>query len=157
MLQKKLEMPIEPNPGLLAMENPFDWVERNRHGYGEGVDNMSVNFKTKKAYIYFGVVPAVLIHAPWQVVTGKPMPPIIYVSITVALILLFQGLLIKTLSRENTPAWRLAAGMLICGVSTNLPLLTRFSFVYEQSILASALFTTIAAWTRVCEALLYPT
>lgn len=65
----------EPAKSLQNMENPYDYVHRANvlsqagesflwdHAYYEG-----------KYYVYFGVVPAVLLYLPYYLLTGNPLP-----------------------------------------------------------------------------------
>ncbi|MBR0366045.1 MAG: hypothetical protein IJH94_04515 [Clostridia bacterium] len=61
----------EDNGALSKMENPYDKSERDRIGVDAKWDHA---FRDGRYYVYFGVVPVLLLYLPYNLVTGKELP-----------------------------------------------------------------------------------
>ena len=63
-----LYIEIEPSPGLLALPDPYDAnVDRS-------ITMRDMAFFRGRYYLYHGAVPAVLLFAPWWLITGHDAP-----------------------------------------------------------------------------------
>ena len=79
-----LEMPSEE---LLAVENPYD------PGAREDIQapfRLDYAYYEGKYYIYFGVIPCLILYLPYYMITGSDLPGII--ALTVMLLLCYAGL-----------------------------------------------------------------
>ena len=70
LLKGKLYLDYNVDPKLMKMENPYDPRERRAKRISYHEDSV---FYNGKYYMYFGVVPAAVLFAPYQFVTGKPL------------------------------------------------------------------------------------
>ena len=61
----------EPSRQLLEMDNPYDYQARGERGVPFYWDRA---FHEGKYYVYFGVLPALLFHLPYYLVTGGSFP-----------------------------------------------------------------------------------
>lgn len=61
----------EDNGALSEMENPYDKGERDRIGAAAKWDHA---FHDGRYYVYFGVVPVLLLYLPYNLVTGHDLP-----------------------------------------------------------------------------------
>lgn len=119
---------VEPSPELLALENPYDFEQR------QGIEYLwDISLYDGKYYLYWGPVPAVL-GAIFSALTSKPVTDIGLVFVFVILSVLFSWLLVRTLKTEfNYPGWLYWSTVLV--LAFNIPLiwlLTRPKY-YEVS------------------------
>jgi len=63
-----LYLPVEPSPQLLAMANPYDPAVDN------SIRRQDMVLYRGKYYLYFGAAPALLLFAPWRILTGHDLP-----------------------------------------------------------------------------------
>lgn len=64
-----LDIPVSPD--LQAMDNPYDWATRMNVAQSSKIPILfDVAFYNGKYYCYFGVLPAVLLFAPYRLITG---------------------------------------------------------------------------------------
>lgn len=68
-----LDIPVDP--GLAAMDNPYDAASRSQLAQSSDFPILfDTAFKDGKYYSYFGVLPAVLLFVPYQLLTGHYLP-----------------------------------------------------------------------------------
>ena len=95
----------EPSAELLAMDDPYDPVERLEKKVPFRLDYA---YYEGKYYIYFGVVPCVLLYLPYHLVTGADLPGWTALSIMLAGCYAAVWLLIKAFvkmyARDTSPA-----------------------------------------------------
>lgn len=93
----QLYLDLEPSPELLAMENPYDPVAREEI---EVPFQLDYAFYEGKYYIYFGVIPCLLLYFPWYFITRSDMPG--WLAMSVMLLLAYSGawLMIKNLIKR---------------------------------------------------------
>src|SRR5262245_19110728 len=60
-------LPVDPSPALLALPDPYD-PKAN-----ESVRNQDMVLYHGRYYLYFGAAPALLLFAPWRLLTGHDM------------------------------------------------------------------------------------
>jgi hypothetical protein len=63
-----LYLPIQPAPELLAMSNPWDPAT------GEQFKMHDMSFYHGRYFLYHGAGPAVMLFAPWRILTGTDLP-----------------------------------------------------------------------------------
>lgn len=75
LLQGKLYLEEEPAPALLTMDNPYDNRYRDQllEECGQSFQ-LDAAYYNGKYYVYFGVVPVLLLFLPFYVVTGQHLP-----------------------------------------------------------------------------------
>ncbi len=61
----------EGSDSLKAMQNPYDWTARTENEVEYNWDNA---FYEGRYYSYFGVLPAILLHLPFNLITGYDLP-----------------------------------------------------------------------------------
>jgi hypothetical protein len=64
----KLNLPVEPQPELLALPNPWDIDANAPYRLLDAV------LYNRHYYLYHGVVPALLLFTPWYLLTGHDLP-----------------------------------------------------------------------------------
>ncbi len=135
-------LPIEPAPQILAAANPWDPAISGEYKMHD------MAFYKGRYYLYHGVGPAVLLFAPWRLVTGHDMP-----ERFAAFLLCSGGLLVSCLTllrifelegMRPGPAG-MAAIPLALGLCQSVPFLLNRAMVYETAI-AGGYFCVSAAY-----------
>lgn len=66
IINKTVNIDLKPSEELLSLDNPYDVEQR------KGVDySFDTSFYNGKYYVYFGVLPALLIFVPFKLITGS--------------------------------------------------------------------------------------
>ena len=132
--QGQLYLPVEPSKELLALKDPWD---------------PALNFEFKlhdavlykdRYYLYHGAGPAVVLFAPWRMLTGHDLPSNFAAMLLCFLGYLFlSGSLILLLKEANaTPKPGLLMLMLlVLGMGTGVPYLLNRVDIYEVAIAAA--------------------
>src|SRR5882724_7225689 len=119
-----LYVPIDPSPKLLAQPNPWD------PAVDDSLKMQDMALYNGHYYLYHGGTPALILFAPWRLVTGHDLPE------SFALFLLCCGALLRVLDlAKATPGPLLLAAMLLAlGVCQCVPYLLNRVWVYEIAI-----------------------
>ena len=106
----QLYLDLEPSEELLALENPYDPLEREEFNVPFQLDYA---FYEGKYYIYFGVIPCLLLYLPWYIITRSDMPG--WLAMSVMLLLCYSGcwFMIKNIIRRYRRKMAAAPAMLI--------------------------------------------
>mgnify|MGYP001597174066 CR=1 FL=1 len=145
-----LALDLEVSPALKAAENPWDSTKRP-----PGAAPADVTYFNGKFYLYFGVVPVVLVIWPFQLLTGLDLP-LVYVVIGFCLAAYFLlARLWLTLLDEHFPrasAWTALSGLWVLGLGGGLLALARRGSIWEMPIAAGQCFmvaTALAAYRAI--------
>lgn len=97
----QLYLETEPPEFLANMENPYDYSERAQlsSAYGEPYYWDAAYFDGHY-YVYFGVLPVLLLYLPFYCLTGKAMPNIVAIEVFLCLFAVGSFLLIAQLIRS---------------------------------------------------------
>jgi hypothetical protein len=129
--QGRLSLPVEPAPELLAQPNPYDPNSDDTYKLWDTA------LFHRRYYLYHGAGPAVLLFAPWRLLTGHDLPE------NFALVLfcfggyLFScGTLLRVLSLAGARAGPalLMAMLTALGICQSIPYLLNRVWVYEIAI-----------------------
>lgn len=114
-LKGQLYFDVEVDPALLELENPYDrdarieagiesrqWNDMWDHAYYDG-----------HYYMYFGVVPVLLLFMPYQAITGNPLTTYHATQIFTALFIAGLFLLFAYLTKKFFPKMPLAVYLLL--------------------------------------------
>ena len=110
-LDGRLYMEYEIDPKLLEMENPYDMTEREAQGVFYQWDHA---FYNGHYYMYFGVVPVILVFLPWRILTGANLKTYHATQLFVALFIwgvfaLFRKIAEKFFPELPCSVWTLAS------------------------------------------------
>lgn len=145
-----VELRMQPDAGLLKADNPYDTIalEVNQipfqmdHAYYEG-----------KYYVYFGIIPEILLYLPYFLLTGNDLPNFfaMYVFFTGFCIGVF-GLVWELVHRygRQVPFFHyILLCLSICG-GTNFVFMTARPDLYNIPIMAANSFTVLGLffWLR---------
>lgn len=70
ILAGNLFLPCEVSPELKAMDDPYDYNSREQMGVEYHWDHA---YKDGHYYMYFGVVPVLVLYLPYRIITGEPL------------------------------------------------------------------------------------
>lgn len=143
----KLELDIDVDPKLEALDNPYDWGARD--GIGYAWDHLFVD---GKYYSYYGIAPVVLFFLPYHRITGH------YFSVNLAVLLFCMvGIVFLTLTFyefikrffPKIPLGCSVAGYIVmlmtCGVWYNV----YWALFYMTAISSGFMFLTAGAYFLV--------
>ena len=133
----KLYLPVEPRPELLALPDPWDATANLPYRLHDAV------LYQKHYYLYHGAAPALLLFAPWRLLTRHDLPENFAVFLfCFGGYLLLCELLILVLSflpyRASPSLFTLF--LLVFGLGESLPFLLQRAMVYEVVIAAGFFF-----------------
>ena len=139
---------VEPDPRLMALDNPYDLDARTASGANYIWDCAYYN---GHYYVYFGVVPVLLFYLPVYLLTGHHMDTATACLAAGLAFLLGMALLLRAVIRRWFPRASVAMYLigLIAGVFLGgMPGLVGRPDIYELAIACAAMFTVwgFAAW-----------
>ena len=131
---------------LLAMKNPYDTIALQAAGIGYRADYAYYN---GKYYVYFGIVPVLLLYLPYYLLTGGALQNYVAVFVFFAgFVIAAAGFVYELMKRyfKEQPfyLWAVGTGMLV-GSYSMFYLLIRPD-LYHVPIVASAMFATGGLW-----------
>lgn len=136
----------EADSRLLEAENPYDTISLQA---GQIPYQADYAYYEGKYYVYFGIVPELLLYFPYYLLTGRDLPNYLAVFLFFAgFILSCAGLVYELMKRFFPKApfyfWGVGVGMLTAG-SAYFYLLLRPD-LYHVPIAASCMFTAAGLW-----------
>jgi hypothetical protein len=141
--QAALRVPVPR--GLLALRDPYDPVA-NAPFRAAGIHDLSLY--RGRLYSYFGVVPVVLLHLPFHLVTGSFISPtlatLLFISVGFAFLCLLWFEVARALTIRLTPLGAVGS-VLVLGLGCGLPWLAFIGRSYETVIACG--FALLAAGT----------
>lgn len=139
-----LAVDMEVPAALKTAENPWDSAKRP-----PGSAPADISYYGGKFYLYFGVVPVVLVLWPFQLLTGNDLP-LAYAVIFFCLgAWLFLARLWAALLRDHFPraSWLThVGGLAVLGLGGGLLALARRGSIWEMPIAAGQFFMAAMAW-----------
>jgi hypothetical protein len=140
LLAGKTSLFIRPRPELLALDDPYDPI-KNHQVDARGLYCLhDASLYRGKYYVYFGVAPAVLLFAPYLLVTGHYLPTAVAALVFAVGGLVWSALLLNLLTDRFYPGLGAAMRFLLVlalGCCSCVPFLLRSPLVYEVAILGA--------------------
>ena len=97
LAQGHLYLDAKPSPELLAMDNPYDSIARSLSGVPFLWDHA---YYQGRYYVYFGVLPALVYHLPFYLVTGQMFPNALADALSGSLLAGGSALLLRVACRR---------------------------------------------------------
>ena len=150
----KLYLPVQPQPELLALNNPWD------AGINEPYRLLDTVLYQQHYYLYHGAVPVLLSFAPWYLLTAHDLPENFTAFLFALggyffLSVLFRQMLSRFSSRVSVTLLTLC--LLALGIGQSVPFLLHRAKLYEVAIACgfccvSAGFYFLFRWLTVSRA-----
>jgi len=124
-----------PDPGLLRLSDPYDPALNGPYRMWDA------SLYQGRYYLYYGPAPAVLLMAPWQAITGRPLPQRLAVAAFAVLGLAALARLLWEVRERHFPG---VSGAILAGVFVTtahaswLPVILRRAAFWELPIVAAA-------------------
>lgn len=121
-LEGRLYLEDEPPAFLAEMENPYDRIARNEASNIAGeTARWDVSYYNGKYYVYFGVVPALMLYLPYRALTGTAMPNVFGIRFFTVFFVIGAFLLVEELIKRYYKHKRIPflAYILLCLVLVN--------------------------------------
>ncbi len=137
-LNGRVSLPVQPDPGLLALPDPYDPKAYSSYPY-----LLDASLYHDKYYLYFGPVPAVVLFAPYRLVTGRDLPesvavPLFCIGGYLSSCSLF--LLLAERNRWALPFWLQGSVVTLLGSASMVYQLFQRPQIYQVAIAAGFCF-----------------
>jgi hypothetical protein len=139
-LSRHLYLPIEPDPKLLELDNPYDAKANAPYRLHDA------SLKNGHFYFYFGPVPALLLFSPFRILGIGMMSEPLACSILYILILILSYEMVCTLCGKSgiKPGWWNPFAAITIGLGGNALFILRRPVVYEVAILSGCVLALLA-------------
>jgi hypothetical protein len=139
-LKGHLYMDVEPRPELLALPDPWKFPDNVPYRLLDAV------LYKGHYYLYHAPTPALLLYAPWRLITGHDMPQAISVLLFsfggfLALSRLLMAILAACASRP--PLWLFVLLCFAVGLAQGVPYLLQESLMYQVAIASGFFFLSV--------------
>jgi hypothetical protein len=127
----KLNLPVEPQPELLALNNPWDSGANGRYRLLDAV------LYKQHYYLYHGAVPVLLSFAPWYLLTAHDLPENFATFLFALGGYFFLSLLfiqVVPYVSSRVPLVLLTLCLLVLGLGQSVPFLLHRAKLYEVAI-----------------------
>jgi hypothetical protein len=140
-----LHLLVAPDPGMLALPNPYDpAVNQN---LGLGIHDLSLYHD--KLYLYWGPTPALLLYMPFRLLPFGDLPDTTAIFLFAFVGFCFSIACLRALAQRfapDAPRWMLGAAGVALAFSNALPFTLRRVAVYEIAIVAGFCLSFIALY-----------
>ncbi len=139
----QLHLTVEPARELLEMSDPYE------PGKNAPYRLHDASLYHGRYYMYFGVVPALLLFVPWKLAGFGDLPENLAALFFAGGGFVFSALLLRRLQRTHLgplPRWMEGIAYLTLGFANVAPFILRAAFVYEVAIAGGYFFLTGSAW-----------
>ncbi|MCM1088595.1 MAG: hypothetical protein NC419_10585 [Muribaculaceae bacterium] len=146
MAQGHFYLDAEPSEGLINAPNPYDTIYLQANGIDYLADYAYYN---NRYYVYFGVVPELLLYLPVYLLTGHHMPNyfavfLFYCGFILSVFALYRELIKKWFPRTPYILYLLLCILTVCG--GNYLFVIARPDLYDTPIMAANMFTVAGLW-----------
>jgi len=160
LLKRQLHLDLKVPQSLLTAEKPYDNEYREQHGillnYGqpeldalENVPLGDMSFYKGKYYSYFGMIPVIILFAPYKLITGNYLPTSMGAFLLASIATILLMLLWKQIAQnylKKIPYFFFLIGCTTLYVSSIIPICLTMRFFHniaQYSALAFVIFGVI--------------
>jgi hypothetical protein len=144
LLAGRTSLLCEPRPELLALDDPYDPVKNHQIDTRGCYCLHDASLYKGKYYLYFGVIPALTLFAPFLFLTGHFLSTAVGTLIFAVGGLVWSVLLLNLLANRYFPAQTAGTRFLLVlgvGCCNCVPFLLRSPFFYEVAILGAYFYS----------------
>lgn len=142
--QGKVSLDRQPSEKLISLKNPYDASERSSAGLVRGVDYIwDTAYYNEKYYVYFGILPALILMVPYHIITNKYMICATAVLIFSILTAISIKILIKNIFErffKEVPFKFMVLSLLILLFGSQILVLNGIPRFYEVPIISGIFF-----------------
>jgi hypothetical protein len=139
----QLHLLEEPKPEMFELNRPYE------PGKNAPARIHDASLYRGRYYLYFGVVPVVVLFLPWRLAGLGDLPEAIAALAFAVGGLAFWLAVLRRLFRDHlpdAPGWVRAGAALVLGIASVVPFILRCSFVYEVAIAGGYFFLAGACY-----------
>lgn len=136
----------KPSEGLLDAPNPYDTIYLQANGIEYRADYAFFN---NKYYVYFGIVPEVLLYLPYHMLTGQGFPNHAAVFVFYAMFVVGTFMLFKRLCDRYFPDVSFASYLIISSATVTFGPFAYLYFtadIYSVPVMAAMAFTVFGLY-----------
>lgn len=146
MAEGHFYLDFEPSEGLIQAENPYDTIYLQANGIDYRADYA---YFEGKYYVYFGVVPEILLYLPYYLLTGEHLPNYIavflfYSGFLLAVFALLWEIVKKWFSKTPFFVYLMISVLTVC--AGNYLFVIARPDLYDTPIMAANMFTAAGFW-----------
>lgn len=146
MSQGHFDLNAEPSEGLLNAENPYDTIYLQANGIDYLADYA---YYEGKYYVYFGVVPELLLYLPVYLISGHHLPNYIavflfYCGFILAVFALYREVIKRWFPRTPFFLYLILCILTVC--CGNYLFVIARPDLYDTPIMAANMFTVAGLW-----------
>lgn len=141
LLAGRLHVPRAPDPGLLALPDPYDNIANRAFRIPNVTHDLSLY--RGRFYVYFGAAPVATLFGPFRWVTGRHLPENLALAIFLAAGFLASLATLRRLAGGPIGSVMTASLVLLLGLCNYAPFLLRRPRSYEVAIAAGACFALL--------------
>jgi hypothetical protein len=149
-LHGHLYLPLQPDPNLLQLPNPYDPIANGPFRNAQGSHDLSL-YKDH-FYLYWGPTPALLAFMPFRLLPFGDLPQTLAIAVFAFVGFCFSVAVLRNLVHRyvpGTPRWMLGAAALMLALGNAAPFTLRRAAVYEVAITAGFCLAFIALYLVV--------
>ncbi|MDX6714441.1 MAG: hypothetical protein QOH30_999 [Baekduia sp.] len=149
-LHGHLYLPLQPDPHLLQLPNPYDPIANGPFRNAQGSHDLSL-YKDHY-YLYWGPTPALLAFIPFRLLPLGDLPQTLAIFVFSFVGFCCSVAVLRTLVRRfapDAPRWMLGAAALALAAGNAIPFTERRASVYEVAITAGFCLTFVALYLLV--------
>ena len=137
---------FEPSEGLLNAPNPYDTIYLQANGIDYRADYA---YFEGKYYVYFGIVPELLLYLPYYLLTGRHLPNymavfLFYGGFILAVFALFREMVKRWFPKTPFFLYLLVSVLTVC--AGNYLFVIARPDLYDTPIMAANMFTAAGFW-----------
>ncbi len=143
LVRGQLHLTVEPRPEMFERSEPYE------PGRNDPYRLHDASLYRGRYYLYFGVVPALLLFVPWSLAGLGDLPQSLAAALFAWGGFLFSALLLRHLRRAHLgtlPQWTCGLAYLTLGLANVAPFILRAPLVYEVAIAGGYFFLAGSAW-----------
>jgi len=150
LLKKETCLSFKPSEQFMKLKNPYDITERSVAEMGRDIDYIwDAAYYNGNFYVYFGVVPAVLLFVPFKLVTGYYLSTAFAVTLFINVYLIFLNAILIFCIKNWLPEASFAVypcSILTIDAASNALLIISSARFYELVYAAGLAFAAIGLY-----------
>ena len=150
LLRKEVSLSLKPSDDFMKLENPYDITERAVAEMRRDIDYIwDAAYYDGNFYVYFGVVPALLLFVPFKIITGYYLSTAFAVAFFTSVYLIFLNLLITACIKKWLPEAPFAVypcGILVMDAASGALLFVSGARFYEVVYAAGLAFAAVGLY-----------